>query len=239
MLSLFRWRRKTDAPKLRSRSEAREGARFSSGQAVALAPEKREFLARAAAHQLLSIEWRAQAVAASPRVAVKQSLAPIVDEAGARHAFLLAELRRMRVKPEAAVAAHWPEFEAYRAQLRSDDWYEQLLVAYLADGLLRDSFLAMAPGVGSDGQRVAEQLGDDAGEPLLREALREEFETDPRLGARMALWGRRLVGDTLLLVRGGYRLPEDAVEADARVTAAFSDLVAGHTRRMDSLGLTA
>jgi len=236
---MFRWRRKTEAPKLRSRSESRDGSRFTSGQAGELAPEKREFLARAAAHQLLAVEWRSEVIDASPDIPSKHTLLPIIDEATDRHSALLAELQRMRVRADEAVAEVWPEFGAYLEQTRPSNWHEYLLTAYLADGLLRDAFLAMAPGLGSDGERIAAVIGTDTAEAVLRGMLQREFAADPLLAAKMALWGRRIVGDTLLLIRSGYQLPADSDEAEARVTAAFSDLVGGHTRRMDALGLTA
>ena len=73
-------------------------------------------------------------------------------------------------------------------------------------------------------------------------ALLEAIEGTPRLSDRMAVWGRRLVGDVLLqmyLAVNGPDATGRAVPSQARLEPAFNDIVASHTRRMDELGLTA
>jgi hypothetical protein len=51
------------------------------------------------------------------------------------------------------------------------------------------------------------------------------------------MWGRRLVGDTMLVARLAIAQHPDASEE--RVDPVFTELIAAHTRRMDKLGLTA
>jgi hypothetical protein len=51
------------------------------------------------------------------------------------------------------------------------------------------------------------------------------------------MWGRRLVGDTMLVARLAIEQHPDASEE--RVDPVFTELIAAHTRRMDKLGLTA
>jgi hypothetical protein len=54
------------------------------------------------------------------------------------------------------------------------------------------------------------------------------------------MWGRRLVGDTMLVARGALAIAQthDRQE-EARIEPVFTELIAAHTRRMDALGLTA
>jgi LPS sulfotransferase NodH len=69
--------------------------------------------------------------------------------------------------------------------------------------------------------------------------LREAIDAHPRLSSRLAMWGRRLVGDTMLVARSALRFTEDHLSDEARIEPVFTELIAAHTRRMDALGLTA
>ena len=54
------------------------------------------------------------------------------------------------------------------------------------------------------------------------------------------MWGRRLVGDTLLVARSALRESKAHGSRDEeRIEPVFTELIAAHTRRMDRLGLTA
>ncbi len=52
------------------------------------------------------------------------------------------------------------------------------------------------------------------------------------------MWGRRLVGDTMLVARSSLAIGREAPGED-RIEPVFTELIAAHTRRMDALGLTA
>ena len=53
------------------------------------------------------------------------------------------------------------------------------------------------------------------------------------------MWGRRLVGDTLLIARSSLANVGHSRRDEARLEPVFTELIAAHTRRMDALGLTA
>jgi len=75
---------------------------------------------------------------------------------------------------------------------------------------------------------------------VLESELSAAIEADPTLADRLALWGRALVGDTLLIARSALRASEAPGTAGAdEVEPVFTELIADHTRRMDALGLTA
>ena len=78
--------------------------------------------------------------------------------------------------------------------------------------------------------------------------MRSSIENDPKVGGRLALWGRRLVGEALSqaqrvaadrdaltsLLTGTVDRPGLDLAAVSRM---FSRLVENHTRRMATLGL--
>jgi hypothetical protein len=75
--------------------------------------------------------------------------------------------------------------------------------------------------------------------------LTDAIAVDPKRAHFFALWGRRLVGDTLLLAQSSLH-HRDQASADGalshqeeRIEPVFTELIATHTRRMDALGLTA
>jgi LPS sulfotransferase NodH len=53
------------------------------------------------------------------------------------------------------------------------------------------------------------------------------------------MWGRRLVGDTLLVARSALHHSNNLDSDEQRIEPIFTELIAAHTRRMDALGLTA
>jgi LPS sulfotransferase NodH len=53
------------------------------------------------------------------------------------------------------------------------------------------------------------------------------------------MWGRRLVGDTVLVARSALHGSGNATSDERRIEPVFTDVIAAHTRRMDALGLTA
>ena len=89
------------------------------------------------------------------------------------------------------------------------------------------------------GARVRAILDEEGAAVVLESELRAAIAADPSLADRLALWGRSLVGDTLLIARSALRASEAPDRAGEQVEPVFTELIADHTRRMDALGLTA
>ena len=53
----------------------------------------------------------------------------------------------------------------------------------------------------------------------------------------LSMWGRRLVGDTLLVARAALASDRLDTEDEKRVEPVFTALMGGHARRMDAMGL--
>src|SRR5690606_39066196 len=119
------------------------------------------------------------------------------------------------------------------------DWIETALTAHLAGGFLDDLFVALADGLPRElTARVLEVFASRADARYV-EIFTQAMEDNPRLAARLALWGRRLLGDAMLLARAALDWSGDQRTDEARIEPAFSELIANHTRRMDALGLAA
>jgi hypothetical protein len=133
-----------------------------------------------------------------------------------------------------------PYLDRFRHATRGADWAELLLWCFLTAGFLDDFFIRLSAGLPSDiGPRAAQILGEDEGRHVIVTELQAAIATEPGLASRLALWGRRLVGDTLLVARSAIHATGDLASDELRIEPVFTELIAAHTRRMDSLGLTA
>ena len=208
-----------------------------------LAPGVQHFLGQAAYCELGGFESLARAVATAPNLAVKEGLSAAAGRALGKHHGLITEIRRRGHEPATEMAPFVLDLDEFRRKTAGADWHELLLSCYLAGGLLDDFFIRLSDGLPRDvGPRVAQLLGEDSGTDVLVKELQSAIEHDVALGFRLAMWGRRLVGDTLLVARSAMPAtdPADRVNnAQARIEPVFTELIGAHTRRMDGLGLTA
>ena len=110
----------------------------------------------------------------------------------------------------------------------------------LTAGFLDDFFIRLLAGLPADmGKRLEVLLEPDRSAEVIVAELRAGIEADEKLASRLALWGRRLVGDTQLVARSALHVSGNRATDEERIEPVFTDLIAAHTRRMDGLGLTA
>ncbi|MES2171490.1 MAG: ferritin-like fold-containing protein, partial [Actinomycetota bacterium] len=128
----------------------------------------------------------------------------------------------------------------YRARTHGANWLETVTTCYVTAGLLDDFSRRLASGLASDAAaRIEAIYSEPDGAELLVELLRTAIDADTRVASKLAMWGRRLVGDTLLIARSALALPPSTASEEARLEPVFTEIIAAHTRRMDALGLTA
>ena len=228
---------RVEAPRLSARGVAQSSVKVDIG---ALAPDLMHYLGQAAYCELGEFESLARAVALAPNLASKEGLSAAAGRALSKHHGLITEIRRRGSEPDVAMAPFVADLDHFRLQTQGADWHELLLSCYLTGGLLEDFFIRLSDGLPRDiGPRVAQLLGEDSGTEVLVHELQSAITADPALGSRLAMWGRRLVGDTLLLARSAMPDCDVPASADSRIEPVFTELIAAHTRRMDGLGLTA
>lgn len=236
MVRLFPARARKHQP-TRSRRKAETINRVGLAQ---LAPEPKRYLAHASYLQLALFETLSRAMVLSPSMATKSALSRVANTVLDRHHALTEELERLGLDPAEAMEPFAPAVDEFNARTKGADWAEVLMTAYVVSGILDDCLVQLAGGLPGDyPQRMTHLLGNDDVTDPLAEVLGAQIDEQPQLASRLALWGRRLVGDTLLIARSAADLPQGTATDDERLEPAFTDLVAEHTRRMDALGLTA
>jgi hypothetical protein len=228
----------------RRNDAVRLGPRRDSSAAVnrvdleELTPELLPYLGQAAYLQLVTFETLSRAVATAPSIASKEAMSRCAALSLAKHHGLTAEIVRKGAQPGSTMQPYVAAIDHYARVTAGADWYETLVTSYVTAGLLDDFSRQLAGGLPSDAsERIVALLSGDDGHELIVAELRAAIEANPRLASRLALWGRRLVGDTLLVARSA--LAAHSHPDEARLEPVFTELIAAHTRRMDALGLTA
>ena len=205
-----------------------------------LVPDPVPFLGQAAYIQLEFFEGLARAVATAPTLPSKEGLSSAAGVALRKHHALIGELRRLGVEPDDVMAPFAPATDRFRQASAGADWYEQLLGIHVTSGMLDDYFSRLAAGLPADlAARVRTILAEEGAAAVLYSELLAAIAAHPGLSDRLALWGRSLVGDTLLIARSALRASDAADRLSGKVEPVFTELIAAHTRRMDALGLTA
>lgn len=226
-----------ELPRLAQRTSQRPSVRVDLHEVM---PDLLPYLGQAAYLQLEQFQTLSRVAADLPALAAKETVSAAAGLALSKHQGIVAEIRRRGDVPAEVMQPFAAEIEGFRALLVGSDWRETLLAAVMTGGLLDDFFIRLAAGLPGDvGPRIAQLLGSDSGQEALLDVLRAEIAADPRLGSRLAMWGRRLVGDTLLVARSALHLSGNRAADEERIEPIFTELIAAHTRRMDALGLTA
>jgi hypothetical protein len=232
-----RRRRRPDAPRLRSRGDELTTTKVELEE---FTPPLMEFLGRAAYTELTLFENLSRAVANAPSVAAKAAIGEAAELTLAKHRALADEIERAGGTLADAMEPYVRPADDLERHLRDGDWYETLVTCYLTTGFLDDFYAKLASGLpGDDASRLVALFRRPSGEKLLAAELEVAIDANPRLAARLAMWGRRVIGDTLLLARSALHFGTNHTSDEARIEPVFSELIAAHTRRMDALGLTA
>jgi tRNA-(MS[2]IO[6]A)-hydroxylase (MiaE)-like len=229
--------RRIEVPRLRSRSDEQSTTKIDLHE---FTPPLREFLGRAAYVQLTIFENLSRTLAGAPTTAGKVAIGHAAELSITRHRALADEIVRDGGVVSAAMEPYVAQVDEFERVTRGSDWFENLVTCYLTAGFLDDFYERLAVGLAPETtKRIATIYESDAGEVLLAEQLQIAITESPRLASRLAMWGRRLVGDTMLVARAALNFTADHTSDEARVEPVFTELIAAHTRRMDFLGLTA
>ncbi|WP_421743681.1 ferritin-like fold-containing protein [Cellulomonas sp.] len=218
-------------------------------------------LEHADAVELLGLVAQLEHVAFA-RLAADSTLAPTIEQrlelsrfaaaAVERRDRVLARITEIGGDPVAAVRVYGDVLDDFDARTPPGSWWERLLKAYVGYGVADDFCRLAAEGLDAGSRAVVLEVLDDASHAELAVAeLDAAGSADGVLTARLALWGRRLVGEALgvvqrllvqrpalvrLVALGSASQPDAPPNAPTKL---FGELTAQHTRRMARLGLTA
>ncbi|BDZ49847.1 hydroxylase [Frondihabitans sucicola] len=204
-------------------------------------PDLDVYLGLAAYLQLALFESLGRASSIAPSTRAKALTGLVATSTLERHKALLVEIERAGKDASDVMQPHTDVIDDFQHRTGGGDWHETMLATFVGAGLLNDVFSRLAAGLPADyRERVVAALEWNAAtdEAEIVAELSLAIGADPKLASRLALWGRRLVGDTLLVARAAISASHESAD-DERLEPVFTELIAAHTRRMDSLGLTA
>jgi hypothetical protein len=187
----------------------------------------------------------------APRLSDKTELARMATTEFTHFEALRLRLSELGADPFEAMEPFVTPFDAFHVRTAPADWLEGLVKAYVGDGLAADFYREIAAYLDADTRAlIVESLSDAGQSRFVVERVRAAISADPRVGGRLALWGRRLMGEALsqaqrvaaerdaltALLAGGVDRPGMDLAAISRL---FSRLTDNHSERMETLGLAA
>lgn len=143
---------------------------------------------------------------------------------------------------------HQP-WDAYHRFTKPKSWLEGLVKTYVGDGFAADFYREVAANIDPvTRDLVYDVLADDSQSDYIVGRVRQLTAEDPKVAGKLALWGRRLVGEALTqaqrvaadresltgLLTGTVDRPGMDLAAIGRM---FTRLTENHALRMDRLGL--
>ena len=232
------WQRRDAGRKLqlRSREDLGGATRVDFEE---LAPDIDTFLGQAAYLQLGYFETLSELIALTPALADKESLSRAAGAALTKHEELVALIRERGDDPTALMLPFREPLDAFRQSTHGVRPQETMLSVHITAGMLDDFYLALSASYADTGRRVARTLRADDDRQAIVDIIGRTIESDPEWKSLLAMWGRRLVGDTLLIARAALRPVTLRVADEAKVEPVFTELMAAHSRRMDGMGLAA
>jgi hypothetical protein len=232
------WERRDTGRKLqlRSRDDLGDATRVDFEE---LAPDLNTYLGQAAYLQLGYFETLSELIALNAELSDKESLSRAAGAALTKHEELVALIRERGDDPTALMLPFREPLDAFRRATHGVRPQETMLSVHITAGMLDDFYLALSASYGETGRRVAVILQADDDREAIVDIIGRTIASDPEWKSLLALWGRRLVGDTLLIARAALRPVTLRVADEAKVEPVFTELMAAHSRRMDAMGLAA
>jgi len=195
------------------------------------------------------------------RLAEDAKLAPTIEDKAELAAMAVAEfnhytqlrdhLVQMGADPAEAMSPFVEPVEEFHRRTAPSDWLEGLVKAYVGDGIATDFYREVAARVDSQTRELVETVLESTGHSEFAVSrVQRAIKDDPRVAGRLALWGRRLVGEALSQAQR-VAAERDALSSLlvgeigepgfdlAEVGRMFNRLTEAHTKRMAQLGLAA
>ncbi len=195
--------------------------------------------------ELTAFDRLAEDARLAPSLPGRAALARMAAAEIGHHCRLVERLEQLGADPSKAMAPFVPALDAFHESTRPSTWLEGLVKAYVGDGLATDFYREIAAFLPDpDRALVLEVLADTGHADFAVREVRAAIEADRRLAGRLALWGRRLVGEAI--TRSQAVIAEHDGLAELIITGTgdlagvgrlTERITAAHTDRMKALGL--
>jgi len=195
--------------------------------------------------ELSAFDRMAEDSRTAPTLGGRAALAEMAAAEIGHYAMLERHLAEHGVDVEDAMAPFMDHIDAFHASTAPKSWLESLVKAYVGDGLAADLYREVASWLDEPNRELVLAVLSDTGHSAFAEReVALAIADDATVRGRLALWGRRLLGEAL--TQAQYVVAERDGLAEL-IVAGTGDLsgIAGllrrlqqqHHKRMQSLGL--
>ena len=220
-------------------------------------PEPRVFLGQLAYLQLSQFELLTNELKYSPNTQYKAELSEAAAKSFEKYRGIARILASLGIDSTDAMDPFTERIETFHSRTSGIDWFEGIIKVYLVSGFLDDFYRRLSVGLPNDVRVDVERaLNDKTFEKFAKRILIESMANDPQLASRLAVWGRRLMGDVLLELRSAFdnrklagvakskslSLEDERLvnlQSYSKLEPLVSELMANHSMRMDAVGLAA
>lgn len=201
--------------------------------------------------ELVSFFAIVQDADAAPQPRIRVRLARVAVTEFSHYEMLVDRLRELGADPEESMRPFVDAIDAWHRRTRPSGWLEGLMKIYVGMSIAADFYRECAAFVDPATRELVHEVLRDSGQAqFARKRLAQAIREDPKVAGRLALWGRRLVGEALsqaqrvaaeqddltsLLIDDGSGRGLDLGE----MMRLFTRITDAHTARMESLGLSA
>jgi hypothetical protein len=196
--------------------------------------------------QLVAFFRLSDDAALAPTLADKAALAEMAVAEFGHFQLLRGRIEALGADVGQAMTPFVAALDDFHARTAPADWLEGLVKAYVGDGIAADFYRTVATVLDSDTEAlVLEVLADTGHSAFVIDRVRAAIAADPRVAGRLALWGRRLVGEAFGQAQrvAAERAPLARLLADGShqlgdLGRMFASLTDAHEDRMSALGLS-
>lgn len=201
--------------------------------------------------ELFAFETLARDAALATTLEAKVALGAIACREYEHFAMVSGRLIEIGVDPEDVLGVYVPILTDFHRKAAPRDLLEGLMEAYVGHGISADFGREISRYVDPGTREFVDQLlTDDDRSQYIVSHIRKSLRDDPGAAGRLALWGRRLMGEALAqaqrvaadrpdlarIVLGGSGGGESGAGL-AEFTNILARLTAAHSERMQNLGL--
>ena len=201
--------------------------------------------------ELVAFERTATDATFAPTVADKITLGKMATREFEHYEAISARIVALGADPIEAMQPFVQPLTDFHNTMKPNDWYEGLLKAYVGDGITADFYREVSAFLDGETAQLVEKVLSDVGiADFVVSRIKEATADDPKLAGRLALWGRRLMGEMIsqasIVANARPQLaslfvasPNSNTPDLEELSTLVGRLTARHSLRMEAIGLAA